>query len=141
MCTRARHHFHAAMVDGKFYAIGGRAGGIDATIPKVDFYDLTTGAGGAWQTPNTELPTPRGGFAAAALGQEILIIGGEGSGNTYSTVEAYDTVANSWRELAPMPTARHGIFPVLHAGRFYVAGGGTVASGSQSTKLEIYQPV
>ena len=77
---RAKDHFHAAVVDGKFYAIGGRNIDIDATIDKVDVYDLASGAGGAWQTPNTALPTPRGGFAAVTLGKEILIIGGEGGG-------------------------------------------------------------
>ena len=129
----ARDHFHAAVVDGKFYAIGGRAGAINATSPTVDLYDLGTGAGGAWQTPNTELPTPRGGFAAAALGREILVIGGEGNGLTYNTVEAYDTVANSWRELAPMPTARHGIQAAVCDGGVYVAAGGTRQGGGGAT--------
>ena len=130
---RARDHFHAAVVGGRFYAIGGRAGAINATTPKVDLYDLTMGAGGAWQTPNTALPTPRGGFAAAALGQEILIIGGEGGGNAYSTVEAYDTVANSWRQLAPMPAGRHGIQAAVCDGGVYVAAGGTMQGGGGAT--------
>jgi hypothetical protein len=133
---RARDHFHAAVVGGKFYAIGGRAGGINATPPKVDLYDLTMGAGGAWQTPDTELPTPRGGFAAAAVGKEILIIGGEGGNNTYSTVEAYDTVANSWRALAPMPTARHGIQAAVCDGGVYVAAGGMTQGGGSPTNVQ-----
>jgi Ca2+-binding RTX toxin-like protein len=132
---RARDHFHAVVVDGKFYAIGGRNGAINATTPKVDVYDLTQGAGGSWQTLNTELPTPRGGFAAAALGQEILIIGGEGGGNSYNTVEAYDTVANSWRTLAPMPTARHGIQAAVCNGGIYVAAGGKTQGGGNPTNV------
>jgi hypothetical protein len=42
-----------------------------------------------------------------------------------------------------MLTARHGIFPVLHEGRIYVAAGGIAAGGGttgQSTILEIYVP-
>ena len=102
----ARDHFHAAVVNGKFYAIGGRNKDIDATTTVNQAYDF---AKGAWQTGLAPLPTPRGGFAAAALGDEVLIIGGEGGGKTYSAVEASNTVTNSWRSLKPMPTTRHGI--------------------------------
>jgi N-acetylneuraminic acid mutarotase len=132
---RARDHFHAAVVGGKFYAIGGRNSSIslNATIPKVDVYDLTKGAGGSWQTPNTELPTPRGGFATAVLGREILVIGGEGGGKAYNTVEAYETANNSWRKLEPMPTARHGIQAAVCNGGVYVAAGGTKQGGGGAT--------
>jgi hypothetical protein len=39
-----------------------------------------------------------------------------------------------------MPTARHGIFPLLHGWRIFVAGGGTSAGHSGSNLLEIYIP-
>ena len=37
-----------------------------------------------------------------------------------------------------MPTARHGIFPVLFQSRMFIAGGGVVAGNSQSNILEIF---
>lgn len=129
---RVRDHFQAAIVDGKLYAIGGRDTNVNATTTKADVYDLT-GAGGPWQTLDTELPTARGGFATAVLGNEILVIGGEGGGNAYDLVEAYDTVANSWRGLASMPTARHGIQAVVCSGGIYMAGGGKVQYGGNPT--------
>jgi N-acetylneuraminic acid mutarotase len=133
---RARHHFHAAVVDGKFYAIGGRDRGIDGTITEVDAYYLPAGAGGPWQTLDTAVPTPRGGFATAVLGRKILVIGGEGGGKAYDTVEAYDTTNNTWRTLEPMPTARHGIQAAVCDGGVYVAAGGKTQGGSDPTNVQ-----
>jgi len=79
---------------------------------------------------------------------EFYIFGGEttdGAGATvnkvYDRVDIYNPTTNTWRLGASMPTPRHGIFPVLIAGRVYIAGGGTKAGGGfSSNKLEIYNP-
>lgn len=130
---RPRDHFQGAVVDGEFYAIGGRDTTIDAITRKVDVYDLSDPAGDAWQTLDTALPTARAGFATAVLGRRILVVGGEGGGNAYDTVEAYYTATNRWRTLEPMPTARHGIQAVVCDGGVYVAAGGTTQGGSNPT--------
>ena len=132
---RARDHFQGAVVGGRFYAIGGRNSGLPGwpTTPKVDLYDLTQGAAGAWGTPDTGLPTQRGGFATAVLGREILVMGGEGGGKAHNAVEAYDTTANSWRTLEPLPTARHGTQAVVCNGGAYLAAGGTLQGGGGPT--------
>jgi hypothetical protein len=130
---RVRDHFHAAVVDGKFYAIAGRDSVVNATTTKVDTYDLANGAGGTWQNLDTALPTARGGFATAVLGDEILVIGGEGGGKAYNNVEAYDTVSNTWRTLEPMPTARHGIQAAVCNDGVYIAAGGMAQGGSSPT--------
>ena len=134
----ARDHFHAAVVDGRFYAIGGRKKAINQTITANHAYDFATNS---WKTGLAPLPTARGGFAAAALGGEILVIGGEGNGLTYNTVEAYDPATNGWRELAPMPTARHGIQAAVCDGGIYVAAGGkTQGGGSPTNAHEAFSP-
>jgi len=130
---RPRDHFQGAMVDGKFYAIGGRDTTFDAITRKVDVYDLSGPAGGAWQTLDTALPTARAGFATAVLGRKILVVGGEGGGKAYDNVEAYYTATNSWRTLKPMPTARHGIQALACDGGVYVAAGGETQGSSNST--------
>jgi hypothetical protein len=135
---RRRDHFQAAVVDGKFYAIGGRDSVIQAMTTAVDVYDLSQGATGTWRTLDTALPTPRGGFATAVLGKEILVIGGEGGtidGSAHNEVEAYDTVANTWRVLEPMPTGRHGIQAAVCNGGVYIAAGGKVERAAGKTNV------
>ncbi len=126
-----RDHFHGAVVNGKFYAIGGRNTQIDATTPRVDAFDF---ASNTWSTLNTQLPHPRGGFAVAVEGTEILVIGGEGGGIAHSEVEAYNTATNSWRSLTPMATPRHGIEAINCNGGIYIAAGAT-AQGSAPSQV------
>ncbi|MGH9284367.1 MAG: malectin domain-containing carbohydrate-binding protein, partial [Acidimicrobiales bacterium] len=130
---RARDHFHAAAVNGRFYVTGGRAKEINATITATDAFDFGTAV---WVTGLAPLPTARGGFAAAVLGRELIVIGGEGGGRTFSTVEAYDTSTNNWRALAPMPTARHGIQAATCNGGVYIAAGGTTEGGSNPSSVQ-----
>jgi hypothetical protein len=135
---RARDHFHAAVVGDKFYAIGGRKGGeagfFDAVIAPVDVYDFLTNS---WSTlpAAMNIPTPRAGTGIAVLGLEILVFGGEGNGNAYDKVEAFNTVTGSWRTLTPMPTARHGIQAAVCNGGVYIAGGGLTQGGSSLTNI------
>jgi N-acetylneuraminic acid mutarotase len=129
---RVRDHFHAAVVGGKFYAIGGRDTAINATTTANDAFDFSTGT---WTQGLAPLPTARGGFAAAALGNEVLVIGGEGGGSTFSTVEAYNTQTNTWRTLAPMPTARHGIQAAECNGGVYIAAGGKTQGGASPSDV------
>ena len=71
----------------------------------------------------------------AVLGDEILVIGGEGGGSVFGEVEAYDTTSNTWRELAPMPTPRHGIQAAVCNGGVYIAAGGTAQGGNKPTTV------
>jgi N-acetylneuraminic acid mutarotase len=119
-------------VNGKFYAIGGRDTSINATTNANDAYNLGTGQ---WQTGLAPLPTARGGFAVAVSGNEILVIGGEGGGNTYAQVESYNTTTNTWRSLAPLPTARHGIQAAVCNGGVYIAAGGRTEGGGSPTNV------
>jgi Kelch motif len=134
----ARDHFHAAVVNGRFYAIGGRHGAINATTTVNQAFDIGTGS---WITGLAKLPTARGGFAAAVMGSEVLIIGGEGGGKTYNAVEAYNTTTNTWRALAPMPTPRHGIQAAICNGGIHVADGGTIQGAGGATNVhEVFFP-
>ncbi len=129
---RVRDHFQAAVVDGVFYAIGGRDTTINATNDFVDAFDFATQT---WTTLDTEFPTERGGYASAVLGGEILIFGGEGGG-THDEVESYNPVTGTWRTLTPMPTARHGIQAAVCGNGVYIAAGGVKQGLGPSTVHE-----
>ena len=135
----ARDHFQAVVVDGKLYAIGGREGTVGAELGATDAYEIATRS---WQQNLAPLPTPRGGFGAAALGSDVYVIGGESAEGTHGTVEAYDTRTDTWRTLDPMPTARHGIQAAVCDGGLFVAAGGTVADAYDDprTTFEAYVP-
>jgi hypothetical protein len=127
-----RDHFQGAVVDGRFWAIGGRISSAATRVGYNEAFDL---AAGTWATGFAPLPTLRGGFATAVFGREIAVIGGEGGGATFDAVEAYDTTSNTWRTLTPMPTARHGIQAAMWNGAAYIAAGGTRMGGGGATDV------
>ena len=127
-----RDHVSAAVVAGRMYVIGGRTYG-KGPQPQNDAYDFATGH---WITGLAPLPTLRAGAATAVFGTEIAVIGGEGKGATFDQAEAYDTTANSWRELTPMPTSRHGIQAAMYNGNAYIADGGLKMGGGGATDIQ-----
>jgi N-acetylneuraminic acid mutarotase len=116
-------HLVAAAVDGKVYAIGGRAGGIEAHVPSVHVYDPEADA---W-SPGPPMPTSRGGMGAAVVGHWIFVAGGEGNegdpSGVFAQFEVLDTVRGTWTSLPPMPTPRHGMGAAAVDGVVYVPGG------------------
>jgi hypothetical protein len=69
------------------------------------------------------------------------VIGGETEERVLNTVEAYDTRANRWNTVDPMPTARHGIQAAVCGGALYVAAGGQTPGGDEPTAVhESYLP-
>jgi N-acetylneuraminic acid mutarotase len=150
MPVGVNHAAHAT--DGeRLFVFGGRSGG-NSPQNGFDFVQIYDPVSDTWEASNdpgstlAPLPQARGGTGQAVyLDGEFHVFGGEtlnGVGATpdgvYDRVDVYDPLTNSWREGDPMPTARHGIWPILHAGRIYLAGGGTEKGYSQSLLLEVY---
>jgi N-acetylneuraminic acid mutarotase len=147
-----RNHAAASTDGQKLYIFGGRIGG---NVPSVGFNDVQIydPASNTWQwsgqTGSTipPLPQPRGGMGKAAFyGNEFYVMGGETTnagtgqvaGNVYKRVDVYNPVSQTWRLETPMPTARHGIFPVVGDGKILVAGGGVHSGNSSSNVFEIF---
>jgi N-acetylneuraminic acid mutarotase/glucose/arabinose dehydrogenase len=151
-----RNHAAAGTDRKRFYVFGGRGPGSGSAnevaigFDDTQVYDPTTNT---WQTSAVPasllppLPQKRGGMGKAAyLGGEFYVIGGETtsggtgqvSGNVYNRVDVYDPLTKSWRLDTPLPTARHGIFPLTYDGRIYVIGGGTAAGFSSSNAVEVF---
>ncbi|MES2304699.1 MAG: kelch repeat-containing protein [Gemmatimonadota bacterium] len=154
---RPRNHAAGGTDGRRFYVFGGRGPGsgdsnaVANGFNDVQIYDPESGT---WSvsdgSPGAPQPMPqgRGGAGKAVwLDGEFWVIGGEtltGAGaskqGTYARVDIYDPVRNQWRMGAGLPTPRHGIFPLSYGGMIFVAGGGSVAGGSESNVFEIIWP-
>jgi len=146
-----RNHAAAGTDGQKFYVFGGRRGGNFVTngYTSVMIYDPATDTW-VWNlTPGeniANLPHRRGGMGKAVWSRgEFYVFGGEtlddvaaNEFGVFDRVDVYDPVANAWRLEAPMPNARHGIFPVLFQGHIFLAGGGTQSGYSQSAIFDTF---
>jgi N-acetylneuraminic acid mutarotase len=143
----------ASTTDGKsLWIFGGRTGGnvVANGFATVEAYDP---ASNTWRSSDDHssnlapLPIGRGGMGKAVYFNGLFyIMGGEtkdGPGATsnfvYNRVDIYNPLTNTYSSGARMPTARHGIFPLLFGDEIYVAGGGTHSGYSFSNVLQIYQ--
>jgi N-acetylneuraminic acid mutarotase len=152
---QGRNHAASATDGVRLFVAGGRGpgSGDNNTVANgfntLQVYDPATNT---WRSSATAgsglapLPQARGGMGKAVFfAGELYVIGGEtqnGAGatnrNVYNRVDIYNPQTNSWRLGTPMPTARHGIFPVLTGNRITVAGGGVQAGFSASSAVETY---
>jgi N-acetylneuraminic acid mutarotase len=151
---QGRNHAAAESDGTKMYVFGGRGPGsgdgnvVANGFDTVQIYDPTTDSWASSLDPGSPLeplPQARGGMGTAVFANgEFWVMGGEtldGPGATadhvYDRVDVYDPTTNSWRAGPPVPTARHGIFPVLDGSRIHLAGGGVEAGASSSTVHEV----
>jgi N-acetylneuraminic acid mutarotase len=96
-------------------------------------------AADAWRV-GPALPEGRGGIAAAALPDRILVFGGEAPLRIFNSTEMYDVTGNRWIAKAAMPTARHGIGAAVVDGRVYIPGGGRRPGFAATDVNEAYVP-
>jgi N-acetylneuraminic acid mutarotase len=127
-----REHLAAVALGGKVYALAGRLAGIDSNLATLQSY--TPGAR-RWATLPA-VPDPRGGTAVAAIGRELVSIGGEAPNGTIASVFAYDVDRRSWRRLPDLPTPRHGLGAVTFNGRVWAISGGERPGLFVSTVVE-----
>jgi hypothetical protein len=136
----SRDHFHAVSQGHKLYAAAGRNTGKTSVfadvIRAVDVYDFDQQS---WTTLSDSLPTGRAGNAAALLGNELLIIGGESTQpNAQNETEALDLSQGTWRNLAPLQKGRHGSQAIVHQGAVYLASGSGSQGAGQLPSQEVF---
>lgn len=124
----ARDHFHAAVIDGKLYAAGGRRSAHDLgnalaqTVGEVDVYDFKAKR---WSTLPAPLPTQRAGTASAVIDGKLAVMGGESMMHEHAhrEVEAWDPKSARWQTLPALPVGRHGTQAATLDGKVYLAAG------------------
>ncbi|NNF66795.1 MAG: hypothetical protein HKM98_04725, partial [Gammaproteobacteria bacterium] len=132
----ARDHFGAAIVAGKIYAVAGRdsgaSDGVDVTVSQTDVYDINASSWGTLPS-SSNIPTARSGVGVTSSGDLVIVIGGEGQGQAWDSVEALDTTSGNWQTLPAIPTARHGMGAATINGSVYVAAGSQSQGGGPET--------
>jgi N-acetylneuraminic acid mutarotase len=131
--------------------LGGRSGSgqglrdrLDDDSDLIDAVEAYDPLSGAW-TQVASLPVPLYHHTAAAVDGKIYVLGGhidddDGEEVVTGHVVMYDPAADSWQQMAAMPTARHGHAAAVMDGKIYVSGGFTT-SRELSDAFEAYDPV
>jgi hypothetical protein len=148
---RARDHFHAAIIDDKIYAVGGRlSGGVGGTfkpvISEVDVYDLSLKS---WTTlpSGSNLPSPRGAPAVVNFNNKILVIGGEvqdeliynvSTTDAVKVTEEFDPSTGNWVRKADLNSERHGTQALVSGNGVFIIGGSPNLAGGNQKNLEYY---
>lgn len=131
--------FSFASTNGKIYLFGGNPSG-DQQVPPglVQEYDP---AADHW-TQKKNMPLPAHHLAAVGYAGKIYLFGGAiqpqpDGPNQFPANNAweYDPVADSWKALAPMPTARMAPVAAEVDGKIYVIGGASVHPGAKLVSL------
>ena len=140
----ARWCLAAVAVARKVYAIGG----FDDAYEFCDAVEAYDPLSGAW-TQVASLPVPLYRHTAAAVNGKIYVLGGiiyddEGEEVVTGRVVMYDPVADSWQQMAAMPTARDLHVAAVMDGKIYVSGGftsGGTPAACTPDAFEAYDPV
>lgn len=85
------------------------------------------------------LPEPRAGRAAAAVGLEVYVIGGETEAGITDDTRVFNTLDRTWRRAADKPTAVGDVSAAELFGEIYVPGG-LLADGKPTSLVEAYSP-
>ncbi|MGH7495551.1 MAG: Kelch repeat-containing protein [bacterium] len=129
----AREHLAAAVIDSLIYVVGGRNQNAFGQLTNSSKLEAYSPASNRWYTL-PDMPTARGGLAAAAMDGKLYAFGGEYFGATGSGVfaqnEEYDPTTGVWREMLALPTPRHGMQAVAAGDTIFVIGGGPIAGYS-----------
>lgn len=115
--TLAREHLAATVASGRLYVLAGRAAG------RGNFSRAEVLTGGRFKRI-ADVRKARGGIAAAPVGRDVVLLGGEEAAGTIAEVERYDASARRWRRLPDLRTPRHGLGAVSRGGRVFALAGG-----------------
>lgn len=144
-----RTNYAMAVVENKIYLIGG-----DPFLNKVDVYDPESDV---WDTVS-RMPSKRQHVSCSVVDNKIYVIGGledvccppypercnwEKCAIISNKNQVYDPKTDSWKNLSPLPTPRHGLDMVSINGKIYVIGGmgDKLSMWNSLNVVEEYDPI
>jgi N-acetylneuraminic acid mutarotase len=126
--SQPREHVAAVAFNDELWVIGGRWGGTGALAT----VEIFSPASGSWRD-GPEMKVARSGFGAAAVGDRIVVAGGEILGarpwTALAGAEVYDPDTDAWTLLPELPAGIHGMPVVGFEGTAYILGGSDRAGG------------
>jgi len=136
----ARDHITVSTSNNKLVVAAGRQSAypdvFTKTVATTNIYNFDNQR---WSTAKS-IPTQRAGAMTVAAGNEVVVIGGEvgSSVNAKTTVESYNVVSNTWRQLAPLKIGRHSGAAAVLNNEIHVISGSEKKGGSpESTAHEV----
>jgi len=131
---QSRDHSQLVAFMDEIWHIGGR-------FPETSSVSIYDPVSEQWR-PGPRLARFRGGFAAAVVGDRIVIGGGEviGSGRYVEpSVEIYNAGGNTWAAGPDLPVPVHGTAGGAINGRFLIVSGSTVAGTAQGNTGRVFE--
>ena len=136
----ARDHLTASVSNNKLVVAAGRQSAFPNvfanTVSSTNVYNFDTQS---WSNAKN-IPTARAGAMSVAVGNEVVLIGGEvaDSGDAKDTVESYNVVSNTWRQLGSLQVGRHsGAAAVLNSKIHVVSGSERKGGSPESVAHEV----
>ena len=130
-CPNARAGHAAAAVGGSIYIIAGVSFGMMSDVSILN--------GNSWMT-GSALPYALGNTAAASVGENIYLAGGNDGSEVTNSVLEYSSAEGIWSDFTPMtePRENHGVIAVDNI--IYVMGGGreSLAGREFLGSVEVY---
>ncbi|UJR81912.1 Kelch repeat-containing protein [Sandaracinus amylolyticus] len=131
-----REHLGGFAHDGELWVVAGRRNSLSTNTDVVEIYDPIADA---WRT-GPSIATARGGFGIAVLEGIAYAVGGEQPDRALDSVEALDLATETWSQIEPVPTPRHGHVVLAAAGRVWVVGGGDRPTFAAVDVVESFAP-
>ena len=125
-----------AVVDGKFYVLGGEETGGTRT-GHVQIYDPDTMT---WDNSSPTMPVAVSNLCAAVIDQDIYVPGGYDGISGITNLQVFHANTNSWETIAtdPLLAARSGSACASYNNKLYVFGGND--GGSDTDSNWVYDP-
>ena len=83
------------------------------------------------------MSTARGDMGVAAVGDRVVVVGGENSTTVFKQVEVYEVKARTWWRGPDLPTPRHGLGVAVVKDALYACAGGTAIGTSVTATCEV----
>lgn len=130
-----RHHMMLVSTPGALWALGGMQS--LAFEPLDTVYRLADGAS-AWESA-APMIEPRAAAVAAFVGDEILVLGGQGRGGLSPDVLRFD-LAGAWTRGAAIPDTREHVAGFVRDGEVWVVAGRDIDPGASTSAVHVYDP-